>query len=68
MATALEEMVKACQASDKAIWERESILRELSQISSLPTRVIPWWITPALAVAFAAGLLVGAIAMAWWAA
>ena len=59
MATALEEMVKACQASDKAIWERESILRELSQISSPPARVLPWWIAPALAVAFAAGVWAG---------
>jgi hypothetical protein len=61
MATALEEMKAACRASDEAIKERESILFELVNFNPLPrpSRAIPWWIAPALAVAFAAGVWLG---------
>jgi hypothetical protein len=52
---------------DALIAELQSISIEPALIPS-PPRALPWLLAPALAVAFAAGVWAGAVAMAWGAA
>jgi hypothetical protein len=60
---ALLERAKNVQARNREINEiiagLQNISLEPQPVSPRPSRAIPWWIAPALALAFAAGVWLG---------